>query len=126
LGNRQVAYYSPRKEDKQVTDQGQGLTSDISKVVHDRLRTLQPTNKPNGPEPVASLGSTEHPPVPRSSALQSIAQQLSRLSYYDMMLLAKSLHSLNDQVLAEHPVEIADLLHGWAVKELEASSTASG
>lgn len=111
-----------------MTDQGQGLTGDISKVVHERLRTLQPANKPNGPEPVASLGSThpEHSPVPRSSALQSIAQQLSRLSYYDMMLLAKSLHSQNDQVLAEHPVEIADLLHGWAVKELEASSTASG
>jgi hypothetical protein len=129
LGNRQVIR-SPRKEDKQVTDQGQGLTSEIGKVVHDKLRTLQPTiqpTKPSGPESItlASIHS-EHPVLPRSTALQSIAQQISRLSYYDMMLFARSLHHQNDQVLAEHPVEIADLLHGWALKELEASSTASG
>jgi hypothetical protein len=63
--------------------------------------------------------------MPRSTALQSIAQQLSRLSYIDMMQLARALHSTNDQVLAEQPVEIADLLHNWAIKELEASA-ASG
>jgi hypothetical protein len=104
-----------------VTDQNQGLIGDISKVVTERLRS---TTKPNGPEPTPM---PEHPPplLPRSTALQSIAQQISRLSYFDMMLLAKSLHHQNDQVLAEHPVEIADLLHGWAVKELEASSTAT-
>lgn len=102
-----------------MTDQ---LSSEIGNIVRDKLKQT----KPNGPDPAQPHAEPAHPLRVSSSALQSIAQQISRLSYLDMMTLAKGLSNTNDQVLAEHPVEIADLLHAWATAEIEHSSAATG
>lgn len=105
-----------------MTDQ---LSSEIGNIVRDKLKQT----KPNGPDPAPHPHPEQahaHPLRVSSSALQSIAQQISRLSYLDMMTLAKGLSNTNDQVLAEHPVEIADLLHAWATAEIEHSSAATG
>jgi hypothetical protein len=94
-------------------------------------RALAP-HKANGPAELETRSFARdvlHPQpehnMPRSTALQSIAQQIARLSYIDMMTFARSLHKTSDQVLAEHPVEISDLLYAWATAELEHGSSAS-
>lgn len=70
--------------------------------------------KINGPEPPAR----QPEPLPRAQTpLQSIAAQINRLTYLEMMCFARNVHADSTSV-GKVPSDVAELLHAWAAREV--------
>jgi hypothetical protein len=84
-----------------------------SSTLPERLPERSVTTRPriNG-------GDVVHSDFKATTPLQSIAQQILRLTYHEHMSMSKNLHADSSSV-GKSAHEVAELVHAWATREVE-------